>query len=336
MRRIIGLVLMGLGGFLLTTAILALIYIPGAVKKTPLNTDSYTRLSGTAAALPNGESGPVKYFSHSVTDGKKSDGDVAVFDDFVCLVYDPNGDAPDCVDDTDPDKRLVQASTDHFATDRNTGVAVNEGKYIGDARPHEGLINKFPFDAEKKTYPFWDGVLGRAVDATFEGEEEIDGLNTYKYIIDVQEEPAEISSGIQGTYSSTKTIWADPATGQMIDRTEQQVRKLPDGKPVLDLDISFTDETVAANIENVKGNVDKLDLVGRLPLITGLLGLLALLGGFFLWKGGRGPGDARVATAPVGDGRSTGDYRNDRTDTLDVFGDANEDTTVRRSDIHRG
>ncbi|WP_156971355.1 DUF3068 domain-containing protein [Knoellia sinensis] len=335
MRRIIGLVLMGLAGFLVTTALLALFYIPGAVKKTPLNTDTYTRLDGTASTLPNGTSGPVKYFSHSVTDGAKSDGDVAVFDDFVCLISNPNGDAPDCVDDTDPEKRLVQASTDRFATDRNTGMAVDakdEAKY-GVETHHEGLINKFPFGAEKKTYPFWDGVLDRAVDATFEGEDTIDGVKVYKYVIDVQDEPAEISTGIQGTYSSLKTIWADPVTGQMVDREEQQTRKLQDGKAVLDLDISFTDETVAANVKNVESNVNRLSLVGRLPLIAGILGLLSGLVGFFLWNGARRANGGYAAGPGRDDDGGTPAYASER--SLDVFGDADADTNVSRADIHR-
>ena len=80
MRRIIGLVLMGLAGFLITTALLALIYIPGAVKKTPLDTDTYTRLTGNASALPSGAGAPVKALSHTVADGQKSDGDVVAFE----------------------------------------------------------------------------------------------------------------------------------------------------------------------------------------------------------------------------------------------------------------
>ena len=66
MRRIIGLVLMGLAGFLVTTAVLAMVYIPGALKKTPLDVDSYTRLSGNASMLPSGGSAPIKALSHTV------------------------------------------------------------------------------------------------------------------------------------------------------------------------------------------------------------------------------------------------------------------------------
>lgn len=330
MRRIVGLVLLGLSGFLITTALLAWLFVPGQVKKTPLDTDSNTRLSGQAAALPTGEGAPVKALSRTVADGEKSDGDVVVFDTFTCLITDPNGDAPDCVDDSDPDRRLVSATTDRFATDRATGMAVNDTKYIGDARPHEGLVNKFPFGVEKKTYPFWDGILGRAVDATFEGEEQVNGLNTYKFVIDVNDEPAEISNGIQGTYSTDKTMWIDPVTGAIQRQTEQQKRVLENGTTVLDLDFGFTDETVAANVDAAKSNGSRLQLVGRLPLIAGLLGLLGLVGGLIALRGQRDP-DGAVA--------ADGDTRYD--DSVDIFGDSAADdgvddtTTRRRSDLHR-
>lgn len=333
MRRILGLVLMGLAGFLLTTALLALVYVPGQVKKTPLDTDSYTRLAGEASALPSGEGAPVKALSHTVADGAKSDGDVVVFDTFTCLITNPDGTSPDCVDDTDPDKRLVIASTDRFATDRRTGLAVNDEKYIGDAKPHEGLVNKFPFDVEKKTYPFWDGLLGRAVEANFEGEEKVNGWNTYKFVIDVVDEPAEISRGIQGTYSTLKTMWVDPRTGAIQKQTEQQERVLESGTTVLDLDFGFTDETVANNIKDAKANDSKLGLVGRLPLIAGLLGLVAGVVGSLLWRGGRGAdGSSDLGSGRDGNG---GEPSYADRDDLDVFGDASSDAETRgRVDVH--
>lgn len=333
MRRIIGLVLMGLAGFLVTTALLALVYVPGQVKKTPLDTDSNTRLTGNAAVLPVGGGAPVKALSHTVADGKKSDGDVIVFDTFSCLITDPDGNAPDCVGDqnTGEGTRLVTASTDRFATNRRTGVAVNAEKYIGDANPHEGLVNKFPFDVEKKTYPFWDGILGRAVDAAFEGEEKVNGWNTYKFVVDVADEPAEISKGIQGTYSSLKTMWIDPRTGAIQKQTEQQKRVLDNGTTVLDLDFGFTDETIAANIKDAKANDSKLGLVGKLPLIAGLLGLLSAAVGFFLWSGSRrADGEGVDRSVRPTDG---GDPAYARSDTLDVFGDSDADATRSRSDV---
>jgi hypothetical protein len=301
MRRTVGFILLGLAGFLVTAAVLALVWVPGQVKKTPLDVVTDTRLTGSAAALPTGGGGPVKYLSRTVADGAASSSDVVVFDNFTCLVSDPDGTAPDCVDDTDPDKRLVSAGTDRFATDRVTALAVNDEKYVGvNAVPHEGLVNKFPFDVEQKTYPFWDGIVDRAVETTFQGEEEIDGLAVYKFSYSVADEPAEISEGISGLYSMNKTMWIDKGTGSIIDESDKQVRKLDDGTPVLDLDISFTDETVAANVKDAKANNSQLSLVAKAPWVLGLLGLLAGAGGAFLLLAGRRDD---VSETPSTDGR---------------------------------
>lgn len=299
MRKTVGFVLLGLAGFLLTTALLAQFYVPGQVMKTPLDVNTTTLLSGNAAVLPSGAGSAVKAVSRSVADGTASDGDVIVFDTFSCLIKDPDGTAPDCVDDTDPDKRLVTAGTDRFATDRRTSLAVNDEAYVGaGAEPHDGLVNKFPFDVEQETYPFWDGLVGRAVDAEFQAEEEIDGLLTYKFLISLVDEPAEISNGISGLYSTEKTMWVDQGTGSIVNQTQSQVRKLDSGTTVLDVELSFTDETVAANVEDAKANNSQLSLVGSAPLLLGILGLLALAGGAFLaFAGGsRAAGDARGET----------------------------------------
>ena len=331
MRRIISLVLMGLAGFLIATALLALVYVPGQVKKTPLDTDSYTRLTGQAAVLPTGDSSPIKALSHTVADGQNSDGEVVVFDTFTCLITDPNGDAPDCIgapsgEVPEDEARLVQASSDRFATDRSTAEAVERVE----GAEHEGLVNKFPFDVEQKTYPFWDGVLGETVDATFQGEEEIDGLNTYRFVTEVTDEPAEISNGIYGTYSQTKTMNIDPTTGSIIKQNQKERRVLRDGTPVLDIDLTFTDETVAANVEDAKANASKLNLVGNAPLVTGLLGLLALAIGLPLWLSGRREGRERDDLEHRDDlGRRDDESVNELFDT----NDRDDVPTVRRSDL---
>lgn len=285
MRRIVSLVLFGLGAFLLTTALLALLYIPAQVKKTPLNIDSYTRLSGQAAVLPSGGSSPVKALSHTVANGKLSDDGVVVFDTFSCLVKD-DGTTKDCSEDTSPSSTLITASTDTFATDRVTALPVHEERYVSAESKHEGLVNKFPFGVEQKTYAMWDGVLKRSVDATFDGEEAIGGLNTYRFKMVSQDESAEIASDIQGTYSSDKTLWIDPVTGSFIKQQEKQIRKTDTGTTVLDLDFGFTDETVAANVESAKKSGSQLSLLAGAPWVFGALGLLALVGGLFAARSG--------------------------------------------------
>ena len=45
----------------------------------------------------------------------------------------------------------------------------------------EGLYFKFPFQTEKKTYPFWDGSLREAADIEFQETETIEGLEVYRF-----------------------------------------------------------------------------------------------------------------------------------------------------------
>jgi hypothetical protein len=271
---------------------MASVWAPGQVKRTPLDTDSTTRLAGTADKLNPAsgdiESLDVKATSITKADSKRSDDDVIVFVNTLCLVID-EGDVPDCVDADDPQGRLISASTDVFATDRSDAMAVN-GEYLpAGAEEKEGLINKWPFDAEKKDYPYWDGLLGAPVDAVYESTETIDGLETYKYNVSVDEQPAEVVDGVQGVYTQDKDLWIDPVTGSIIRQAQQEVRALEDGSVLLDLDLAFTDEQVADNVESAKDSGGQIELVTRtVPLIGFIGGAVALLvGGFLVFAGRR-------------------------------------------------
>lgn len=306
MRRVASAFLFFVGAFLLTVALLALLWAPGQVKKTPIDVNSVTRLSGEAA-IADGTGGttstPVKATSTTHADSALSSSDVVLFQNSSCLMKDPDGDAPDCVSAEDPDGRLLSASTDSFATDRRTATAVNDYENLPvDSSEKEGLINKFPFDVEQITYPFWDGYIGKAVDAVFDGTEEIEGLETYRFQISVPDTVFELLPGEDGTYTTEKTMWVDPVTGSIIKQSEHQVRRMVNGDTFLDLDFEFTPETVTANVESAKDNASRLGLLtSRVPLIAGLLGLLALVGAIVLFLSRRGDRDAAVVdhTDPV-------------------------------------
>ena len=289
MRGVVTKLLVFLGAFLLMVAALALFYAPDKVKRTPLDVDSITRLTGEAQLFDGTAlvTTPVKATSTAHTDSELSTDDVVLFQSSSCLVKDPDGTAPDCVSADDPDNRLISAGTEVFATDRVTALAVNDFENLpADAEPREGLINKWPFDVEQKTYPFWDGLIGQPVDAVFQSTEDIDGLETYKFLVKVDNGDIEITDGVLGKYSTEKTIWVDPTTGSIVDQSESQTRVQADnGQTILQLDFSFTDATVAANVEDAKANASKLNLLTKtVPLLAGLIGLLALIGGLVLWR----------------------------------------------------
>lgn len=286
MRKGFGIGLTVLGAFLVTLAILAQFWAPGRLMKTPLDTDSTTLLDGTAQ-LSDGTGGtdefPIKAFSVTRADSERSDGDVIVFQNSSCLVKD-EGDIDECVSASDPQERLLSASTDNFATNRRTAVAVDDPKYLPpSAEDKEGLINKWPFEAEKKTYQYWDSFAGEPVDATYDRTENVDGLETYVYKIQVSDAPIEVTDGVQGTYSTDREIWIDPTTGAIVNQFEHQERIDDEGNPFLILDYGFTDEQVAGNAEDSKSNASSLKLIkSTVPLIGYIVGIPALLIGIAL------------------------------------------------------
>jgi hypothetical protein len=273
-RTWFGVVLLGLGAFLLVAGVLATVWAPGVVKKTPLDVNQVTHLDGTVKKLNPStgklEENPVKVESISKTDSNASDDDTAVWVQTACAVIDVD-DAPNCVDGDDP--RLISATTDAFASDRVSAEAIPD--YPGlpaDAVPHEGLVNKWPFDSEKKDYTYWDGTVGEAVPAIYSGTENILGVDTYVYTITTTDAPIEIADGIDGTYDNVTTIYVEPKTGAIQEQTESMQQYLDDGTQVVDLNIEFTDEQMQQFADDADSNMLLLSLVTVWMPIVGFVG----------------------------------------------------------------
>ncbi|CAA9369518.1 MAG: hypothetical protein AVDCRST_MAG32-472 [uncultured Nocardioides sp.] len=284
MRKGFGIGLSVLGGFLLMLAVLAQFWAPGQLMKTPLDTDSTTLLEGTAE-LGGSDDGelPVRAFSVTHADSERSDDEVVVFQNSSCLVKDEGG-IDSCVSADDPDERLLSASTDDFATDRRTAEAVNDATYLPpSAEEKEGLVNKWPFEAEKKSYDYWDGLSGQPVQAVYDRTETVDGVDLYVYSVSISEAPIELTAGVPGLYNDEKELWIEPTTGSIVNQIDAQERLDEDGNPFLALDLRFTEEQVAKNAEAAKDNADKLRLVTEtVPLIGYAVGIPALLIGIAL------------------------------------------------------
>jgi hypothetical protein len=282
------MVLAGLGGFLVMLAILAKFYAPGQLMKTPLDVDSTTNAAGQAA-VGDGATEPVKGTQLTRADSAKSDGDVIVFVSSSCLIFDRDN-APSCVNADDPDQRLITAGVDNFATDRKTAMAVNDPKYLPpDATPRDGLQNKWPFDVEKKTYPYWDDNVNQVVDATYEGTEDVDGIEAYKFHAVVSDVPYEVTDGVKGTYSKDSTIWIEPVTGSFVKLSYHMEQTTNTGDNFITLDLAYTEDEVADSVKDAKSSRDKLNLVrNTVPLIGFIVGIPLLVIGLVLTgRGGK-------------------------------------------------
>ena len=118
---------------------------------------------------------------------------------------------------------------------------------------YKGLVNKWPFDSEKKTYPYWDGTLGAAADAKYDGTEQVGGVDCYRYKINIKDAPIEVAEGVKGTYTNEVVIWVEPKTGAIQNQSQDQQRYLEDGTEVLNLQAQFTPDADQAERRGHQG-----------------------------------------------------------------------------------
>ena len=213
-----------------------------------------------------------------------------------------------------------------MSNDTNPGGSVQKPRGIDDASPatnialpHDGLAYRFPFDTEKKTYPYFDPIAQKAFDANYDGEEDVNGLTTYRFTQNVGYdadgklvEPVKYPSlydddadatvtaraelwGLPGDpdeqitmtryYAAQRTFWVDPVSGTIVKEQEHGFHYY--ARDALKPEVTFADYKVTTNEETVESQIasarderDRLSLWGRiLPITFTAVGLLALVGG---------------------------------------------------------
>jgi hypothetical protein len=202
------------------------------------------------------------------------------------------------------------------AFDAYTAEAVNCcGEYYetteGDRTPvkHKGLLFKFPFRTEKKTYDFWDSTLLQAVPIKYTGTADVEGHETYVFKqtigptqVDTLEVPASVlgepgkgNLQAESMYSNTRTLWVEPKTGVILKRTEAQDNYLAyNGErrvTTTKVTTGFTEETTKqfANDYGTLGTLLGL-AYAPVPIALGILGLIAIAVGLVLTLGRRSSG----------------------------------------------
>lgn len=170
---------------------------------------------------------------------------------------------------------------------------------------HEGLFFKFPFNVQKKSYPWWDGDLERAERMEFVREESISGVDTYVFVQRTPVAPLKsvsVPSGVFGAtggmvdavpfYGNTRTVWVEPNTGVVMKGQEELDKTLRSALGTVVTTkgtLAYDDATVRrnANEYRVKGKMlgfvrDSLQPVGF------IVGGLAVGAGLLLLLTGRG------------------------------------------------
>ena len=316
-----GIVLLGLGAFVLVLGLLSKFYMYDRLAVVPLNQNTVS-ISETAPGedaeyldIANGlkiSTGPLRSVRVTTGDPDLSkeasdelDQDVAVWNSFVCT------DTPDfdCASGETP----LSGSDDTLAFDRHSAEVVSWAGNVhetgGETQEDvfDGLYFKFPFDVQKKSYDFWDGTLKQAVPAEFEEETEIDGLTVYKFVQRIEptktgeiDVPGNLVGGDEDEtvtadriYSNVRTLYVEPVTGAIIKGGESQDSYLEvdgvRGATTTKATLNYTDDYVAENVEEYKSTSTILKAVQTtIPLVGTILGLLLLvLGAVLVARGSR-------------------------------------------------
>ena len=293
MRRALSYVLILIGVFCLVAAGLLRFYAPSRAEKTPLNLDIKQVATGPAKVL-NSATGKLEDTNLIATrrvrtDSAASNSKVTVVQETLCIVKDVDN-PPECVDANDPQHRLVSFTTDRVAADRVSAESTNDPKYGGNINgdtsvSHQGLTYKWPFNAKKQTYKFYDPTSQQAPDAKYIGSEKVAGINCYKYEAVIDKVPLDVGPSIAGFYSDTRTVWVDPVTGAIVKGVEHQARTLADGTPALDTTLTFDQDAINYQSKQAKDGRSKITLLTvTLPLILLVLGLLAIAAAVLLLR----------------------------------------------------
>ncbi|MRJ77729.1 DUF3068 domain-containing protein [Aeromicrobium sp. SMF47] len=311
----LGTVALFLGAFVLALAALSKFYMYDQLAQVPLNQDTTSEATTAPGAdgeyldvaaglkVSNGPLKNVKVVRGDIDASKKASKelgrDVAVWD-----IYD----STDTADfDFGSGETPLTGTSDRVAFDRNTGEAVKyeDTKSEADGETIEpadikGLYFKFPFDAQKKTYQFWDGTLREATPAKYVGEGEVKGLKVYKYrqtIEPIKTGTIDVPGDLIGEkattvtadqiYSSVTDYSIEPVTGVVIwGQTAQDNYLELDGERVLTTTkatLAYTDANVQKNVDDYKGKSTLLSAVKTTVPVGGLiLGILLIGAGLFL------------------------------------------------------
>lgn len=336
MRRIVGFILLGLGVFAVALGLLLRFYTYPQLAKIPLEQETTSVATGsgiTALVVRTVNGAPQPEIQHNLSltsttyvtgdltqPEVEANGDVAVYVEAIKTVDDASG-------------IVINASVRSLCVDRfsNEAVAPCEGQYTEqeqgervtedrDTIQQPGLSFKFPFGTEQRTYPYYDLSLGTAVDAVFDGEETVQGLDTYRFVMQVpptkigdREVPGSLvgqddEPSVQAElyYQGTRTLWVEPETGIIVIGQQQLKQELVvdgeepgEGTTVFDGTLRLDDTTINDNVTKAEDNKSKLSLLTSWPIAMWIGGAALIVVAVILLMTGSQSGRRAGASSPL-------------------------------------
>jgi Porin PorA len=358
--RIAACGIMGLGAALLIAALLLSTYTDSKIAKIPLNLDATLVSDGTGTAFDPASLNSDKFVVNKnvpVTQQEQISVEAPSNADVVTLQVGSTLRRTD----KQQDNGLLLALVDTVTMNRKTAMAVSSESNPGGAvqkpraieqedpptniaLPHEGLTYRFPFDTEKRTYSVFDPIAQKAFDANYDGEEDVNGLTTYRFTQNVGYdadgklvEPVKYSSlydddadstvtaraslwGLPGNpdepitmtryYAAERKFWVDPVSGTIVKQEDHGFHyyareALKPEVTFVDFKITSNEQTVESQVASARDERDRVALWGRiLPITFTAMGLVALIGGALL-----GSFSLRAESALIDPGLDEADHR---------------------------
>jgi len=335
-RRIVGFVLLGLGVFAVALGLLLRFWAYPQLAKAPLDTKSLSVAEGdgiTALVIDtvNGAPQPeirnnlslksTTYVTGDLTKPEvETDGDVAVYVEATKTV-DEGSDI------------TINASVRELCFDRFSGEAVApcEGQYIEveegkrlkptkrDVVQQPGLSFKFPFGVEQQDYRFFDLQLKDDVKARYDGEDTVQGLDVYRFVMEVKTakvgerevpgsligQPDEPSVDADLYYTGKRTLWVEPVTGVIVLGQQEMTQELVapgeepgEGTVVFDGTLRLNDKTVNDFVNKAEDGKSQLQLLTFWPIVMWIVGGLLIAAGLLLLFIRFGGGSSSVGGPP--------------------------------------
>ena len=335
MVRLAACGIIGLGAALLIAALLLSTYTAGKIRKIPLDIDQTLVSSGTGTALDPASLSGTRFIidrnvplvsQQAMTVETPANAEVVTFQVGTSVRR----------NDKQKDNGLLLAMVDTVTLNRSTAEAVSDDdrpggsvqkpRTISDdkpatniALPHEGLAYRFPFNTEKRSYPYFDPIAQKAFDANYDGEDDVNGLTTYRFTQNVgydadgklaepikyaslydKNEDGEVTAraelwGLEGDpyepitmtrfYAAQRTFWVDPVSGTIVKAEEHANHyyardPLKPEAEVADYKVTSTEQTVEAQVAAARAERDRVALWSRvLPISLAAAGAVALIGG---------------------------------------------------------
>jgi hypothetical protein len=302
MRRVLGVVLTGLGAFLLVLALLFRFYLPGQVIKFPLNEYTVSDLTGTNftyfsnASLTEVTGATIRAASTVQGDVAAGSSSTAVWNDVTGVFDVTSGPSPGTP---------IGYSSERIAFNRRTGLVVNCcGAAIGTKSVKmSGQEFVWPIGTQKKNYQIFDTTLLKPETVKFTGTSTVSGKNVdvfVEHVVDQQVTTQSVPGSLVGMkgqstvtlpedLTATNTYYVDPDSGSPLKVVEDQtefLRNPSTGASALTLlhgTLTSTPKTIASAVSTANHYDIEITWVQDIgPLIAGIVGLVLLVLGILL------------------------------------------------------